>query len=50
VVSFSCGVADFPSQGSARALTASADQALYLAKHAGRNRVIAAAGTQGRKA
>ncbi len=45
VVSFSCGVADFPSQGSARALTASADQALYLAKRAGRNQVLVAAGT-----
>lgn len=41
-VSFSCGVADFPGQGNARDLTASADRALYRAKGAGRNRVVVA--------
>jgi diguanylate cyclase (GGDEF)-like protein len=42
-VTISCGVADYPSHGNIRdELVAAADGALYQAKQAGRNRVIAA--------
>jgi diguanylate cyclase (GGDEF)-like protein len=42
-VTISCGVADYPSHGSTRdELVAAADGALYQAKQAGRNRVMAA--------
>jgi len=42
-VTISCGVADYPIQGSTRdELVAAADSALYQAKQAGRNRVMAA--------
>lgn len=38
-VTFSCGVADFPSFGKLSTLCEAADKALYEAKHAGRNNV-----------
>jgi len=42
-VTISCGVADYPTHGRTRdELVAAADGALYVAKQAGRNRVIAA--------
>ena len=44
-VTISCGVADYPTHGSSRdEVVAAADSALYLAKQAGRNQVIAASG------
>ena len=41
-VTFSCGVAGFPSYGTMNELTEAADAALYEAKDAGRNLVVAA--------
>jgi diguanylate cyclase (GGDEF)-like protein len=42
-VTISCGVAEYPTQGITRdEVVAAADAALYLAKQAGRNRIIAA--------
>jgi diguanylate cyclase (GGDEF)-like protein len=38
---FSCGIADFPEVADAEGLCEEADQALYRAKHGGRNRVEA---------
>ena len=47
-VTISCGVADYPTQGATRdELVAAADSALYQAKQAGRNRVIAASCKKG---
>jgi diguanylate cyclase (GGDEF)-like protein len=44
-VTISCGVADYPTHGSTRdEVVAAADSALYLAKQAGRNQVVAASG------
>jgi diguanylate cyclase (GGDEF)-like protein len=43
-VTLSCGVADYPTHGTTRdEVMAAADQALYSAKQAGRNRVAYAA-------
>jgi diguanylate cyclase (GGDEF)-like protein len=41
---FSCGVAPLSLYGDAAALNAGADEALYAAKHGGRNQVVAAKG------
>lgn len=41
-VTFSCGIADFPSYADAMIITKVADEALYRAKRSGRNRVILA--------
>lgn len=42
-VTISCGVADYPTHGTSRdEVVAAADGALYMAKQAGRNRVVAA--------
>jgi len=50
-VTISCGVADYPTQGATRdELVAAADSALYQAKQAGRNRVIAASCKKGNSA
>lgn len=44
-VTISCGVADYPTHGNSRdEVVAAADSALYLAKQAGRNQVVAASG------
>ncbi|MBZ5521087.1 MAG: sensor domain-containing diguanylate cyclase [Acidobacteriia bacterium] len=44
-VTISCGVADYPVQGTSRdEVMAAADSALFCAKRTGRNRVVAAAG------
>ncbi|MOA30779.1 putative diguanylate cyclase AdrA [compost metagenome] len=40
VCAFSCGVAQLQNDQEAKALTSQADEALYRAKHAGRNRVV----------
>lgn len=40
-VTFSCGLADYPNHESALALHNNADKALYQAKNAGRNKIIA---------
>ncbi|MOA21748.1 Diguanylate cyclase DosC [compost metagenome] len=37
--SFSCGIAELHGEQEAKALASHADEALYRAKHAGRNRV-----------
>jgi diguanylate cyclase (GGDEF)-like protein len=48
-VTISCGVADYPMHGGTRdEVVAAADGALYQAKQAGRNRVVAASGTKER--
>jgi len=50
-VTISCGVADYPTHGSSRdEVVAAADSALYLAKQAGRNQVVAASGRKGSSA
>lgn len=50
-VTISCGVADYPTQGATRdELVAAADSALYQAKQAGRNRVMAASCKKGNSA
>ncbi len=41
--SFSCGVSDSSRRDTVKSLTADADQALYVAKNGGRNRVVTAA-------
>jgi len=41
---FSCGVASLSMYGDAAAINAAADEALYEAKHSGRNKVVAAGG------
>jgi diguanylate cyclase (GGDEF)-like protein len=41
---FSCGIAPLSLYGDAAALNAGADEALYAAKHGGRNQVVAAGG------
>ncbi|MDD2272377.1 MAG: diguanylate cyclase [Desulfuromonadaceae bacterium] len=46
---FSCGIAALSLYGDAIALNAGADEALYAAKHAGRNQVVAAVGVNGVK-
>jgi diguanylate cyclase (GGDEF)-like protein len=46
---FSCGIAPLSLYGDATALNAGADEALYAAKHAGRNLVVAADGANGVK-
>jgi diguanylate cyclase (GGDEF)-like protein len=43
-VTFSCGIADFPRYQDAAIINKIADEALYHAKHQGRNRVVLAAG------
>jgi diguanylate cyclase (GGDEF)-like protein len=43
-VTFSCGIADFPRYQDAAIINKVADEALYHAKHQGRNRVVLAAG------
>lgn len=43
-VTFSCGLAGFPTYTDTEQLTEAADQALYRAKHAGRNRLACAEG------
>lgn len=43
-VTFSCGIAGAPPYTDPAALSAAADQALYMAKNAGRNQVVVSAG------
>ncbi len=46
---FSCGIAPLSLYGDPTALNAGADEALYAAKHGGRNKVVAAKGMSGAK-